>query len=98
MSRELKIITIIGSIILFFSIIAVVLTVLDKFFAKKKKRRIPERILLLFAWLGGSVAMYITMRLIHHKTRKAKFMSGLPVITFIHIALLLALLIALKVI
>jgi uncharacterized membrane protein YsdA (DUF1294 family) len=64
--------------VLALSLVAGVVTIYDKGAAKSKKRRIPENTLLLIALLGGSVAMYIVMRMIHHKTNKDKFMRGIP--------------------
>lgn len=66
--------------------IAVFLTVFDKWKAQRGKWRIPEATLLLFSALGGSLAMLITMRCIHHKTRKPKFMVGIPVILVLQLA------------
>ncbi len=62
------------------SLVSVVVTVADKLKAKKGRWRVPENTLLLLAALGGSVAMYLTMHLIRHKTRHAKFMWGIPII------------------
>ena len=45
----------------------------DKSCAKKNKRRIPEKTLLFWAWIGGSVGAFLGMRFFHHKTLKAKF-------------------------
>lgn len=70
---------------LFISLVAVVATVLDKHRARHHKWRVPEATLLLSA-LGGSAAMLITMRLIRHKTRKKKFMIGIPVILILQLA------------
>ena len=64
------------------NIFAVFITVADKQKAKHNRWRIKEADLLLVSALGGAVGMYITMRIIHHKTRKAKFMAGIPVIFF----------------
>ena len=66
--------------LLVLSLIAGIATIYDKGAAKANKRRIPENTLLLIALLGGSVAMYIVMRMIHHKTNKIKFMKGIPLI------------------
>ena len=63
-----------------FSLLAVCLTVYDKYAAKRKKARIPEKILFLTALFGGSLAMYITMLVIRHKTKHKRFMIGLPLI------------------
>lgn len=71
------------------SIIAIILTVSDKRRAVKHKYRIRESVLLLFSALGGSVAMFITMLMIHHKTRHVKFMLGIPLIIVAQIALII---------
>lgn len=65
---------------------AAVLTVIDKSRAKRGKWRISENTLLLTGLLGGALAMYVTMRCIHHKTRKKKFMLGLPAEILLHAA------------
>ena len=62
------------------NLIAVIITVYDKVRAIRGKWRVKESTLLLISALGGSVAMYITMHLIRHKTRHLKFMLGIPVI------------------
>lgn len=71
---------------LIISLIAITATLLDKYRARRHKWRIPEATLLLLSALGGSAAMLITMRLIHHKTRKKKFMIGIPVILILQLA------------
>ena len=62
------------------SVIAVCVTIADKRKAGRGAWRVPEATLLLLSALGGSVAMYMTMRLIRHKTRHSKFMLGIPLI------------------
>ncbi|WP_405346090.1 DUF1294 domain-containing protein [Ruminococcus sp.] len=62
------------------NLIAVIVTVHDKVAAVKGNWRVKERTLLLLSALGGSPAMLLTMLLIRHKTRKAKFMVGIPLI------------------
>ena len=62
------------------NILAVYATVHDKNSAIKHKWRVPESTLLILAAMSGCVVMYITMRIIHHKTKKLKFMLGIPVI------------------
>lgn len=68
------------------------LTIYDKIAARKRKRnRIPEKILFLFAIFGGALPMYITMLTISHKTRHLRFMIGLPCIIAIQTAAFIAL-------
>ena len=62
------------------SLIAVFVTIADKIKAKRGKWRVPESTLLLISALGGSVAMYLTMHTIRHKTKHIKFMAGIPLI------------------
>ena len=62
------------------SLISIGVTVSDKIRAGKGKWRTPEAVLLTWAALGGSLAMYIAMVLIRHKTKHIKFMLGLPMI------------------
>ncbi len=69
------------------SLIAVIITLSDKQRAKKGKWRIKESTLLIVSALGGSVAMYITMQLIRHKTQKLKFMLGIPLMALLQAAL-----------
>lgn len=68
-----------------------VLTVLsygmDKLAAKMQKWRIPEKVLLSLVVIGGSIGAMIGMYGFHHKTRKAKFYIGVPVILFLQLAL-----------
>ena len=69
------------------SLLTIAVTVYDKIAAKKRpKRRIRENTLLLLAFLGGGPAEYVTMRIIHHKTKHKKFMVGLPVIMLLEAA------------
>ena len=62
------------------------MTVYDKYAAKHKKRRVPERTLLLVAACGAALPMFIVMQLIRHKTRHKKFMIGLPALFLIQAA------------
>ena len=71
------------------SLITVIMTVYDKKAAKKfPKNRVPEKVLLILAFLGGSVAELFTMRKIRHKTKHKKFMIGLPVIIILQVAVI----------
>ncbi len=68
------------------SFIAIVVTIADKSKAKRHKWRVPEAALLGISALGGSVAMFITMLIIRHKTKHVKFMLGIPLIIALQIA------------
>lgn len=52
----------------------------DKTCARKDRWRIPEATLLFIALAGGSVGAYLGMKRFHHKTKKAVFSVGIPVI------------------
>ena len=67
------------------SLVSVVITIHDKLSAKRSKRRVPERTLIMLSLVGGSAAMYMTMQLIRHKTRHAKFMIGIPLIMLLQL-------------
>lgn len=72
------------------SLVSVTFTVYDKIAAKRLPRhRVPEATLLLLSILGGSLPMYITMQIIHHKTQHKKFMIGIPIILAIQIILMI---------
>ena len=66
------------------NLVAFILFGYDKACAKKKARRIPERTLLLWAWLGGSIGAFLGMRIFHHKTLKPKFYV-VPVLAVIEV-------------
>lgn len=67
------------------NILAIFLTTYDKIASKKfRRKRIRENVLLLVGSLGASLSMYLTMHIIHHKTKHKKFMLGLPLIIIIH--------------
>ncbi len=71
--------------LIFINIIAYLLTAYDKRASKTNRRRVKENTLLLVGVLGGSAVMYITMKLIHHKTRHSIFMVGLPFIFIVEV-------------
>ncbi len=70
------------------SLVAIIITVADKYAAKKGMWRIPEATLMLIGLLGGATAMFIIMRTIRHKTKHKKFMIGLPLMIALHAALI----------
>lgn len=62
------------------NVAAFVLMGLDKRFAQRELRRIPEATLIGTAVIGGSVGAMAGMYFFRHKTRKPRFYVGLPVI------------------
>lgn len=75
--------------IIIINIIGIILTCFDKIASKKfKKNRIRENVLLLVAILGAALTMYITMKIIHHKTKHKKFMITLPLMILIHLVII----------
>ena len=80
------------NIILYFIIINLIgffIMWLDKRKAKKGKWRIPENTLLLFAIIGGSIGGIIGMYTFRHKTQKAKFVIGFPVVLICQILIII---------
>lgn len=71
------------------SVISVIVCIHDKKRAKKGGSRVSERMLLILSALGGSVAMYLTMKKIRHKTLHKKFMIGIPLIIILQISLII---------
>ena len=74
--------------IFFVNFITFVLYGLDKLYAKKHWRRTPEKILLGFAFIGGSIGAMMAMRFFRHKTCHLKFKYGVPLIFILQIAAL----------
>ena len=62
------------------NVVAFVLFTHDKMCAIQSRRRIPEKVLFLFAIAGGSLGGLVSMYIYRHKVNKWKFSIGLPVI------------------
>ena len=75
------------------SLISIVVCIYDKKVSKKNRveLRTPEKTLLVLSALGGSVAMFVTMLIVRHKTKHVKFMLGIPLIIAFQIAIAIAL-------
>ena len=58
---------------------------IDKLKAKKGMWRIPENTLFLFAFLGGGIGTIAGMYTFRHKTKKMKFVIGMPSIVILEI-------------
>ncbi|MFD4705477.1 DUF1294 domain-containing protein [Gottfriedia sp. NPDC058432] len=65
------------------NIISFAIMGIDKSRAKRKAWRIPERILFLFAIIGGSIGSILGMYYFRHKTKHPKFVFGYWIILFI---------------
>ncbi len=66
--------------LIFVNMIAFLAYGIDKKRAVRKQWRISEKALLGMTVLGGSIGALAGMKIFHHKTRKAKFFVGVPVI------------------
>ena len=64
---------------------------LDKYFARKSLRRVPEATLLGLGVIGGSIGGVAGMLCFRHKTRKPRFYVGLPVILTVQVLFFLGL-------
>ena len=60
----------------------------DKLFDKLDSWRVPEKVLLLLALLGGSIGALLAMQIFRHKTRHLKFRYGVPMILLLQVAAL----------
>ncbi len=69
------------------SALAVALCVYDKAAAVARKYRVRESFLYLISFMGGALAMWITMLIVHHKTKRMGFMLTLPLMALCHMAL-----------
>lgn len=61
----------------------------DKQRATNGGRRVPERDLLTFAAIGGTIGAWLGMRIFRHKTQKAKFSMGIFLIAAVQCALIM---------
>lgn len=75
-------------ILLILNILGLILVSLDKYKAKNKLWRIPERTFFLLSILGGSIGVYIGLIFFHHKTRHWYFMTIIPLIILSQIVFL----------
>ena len=57
----------------------------DKMCAKRGMWRVPEKILLLLAFLGGSVGAMAGMAIFRHKTLHLKFRYDVPLILILQL-------------
>ncbi len=65
--------------------IAYLYMIVDKLLSKSKGRRIPEHTLFLIAFLLGAVGIFLGMQLpVRHKSAKAKFKWGIPLLVAVN--------------
>ena len=77
-----------AAILLAINILTFLVFAADKRRAVKGRFRIREAVLLALCLAGGSAGGLIAMYGLHHKTRKAKFSVGVPVILAVQIAVI----------
>ncbi|MCR2805535.1 DUF1294 domain-containing protein [Paenibacillus soyae] len=51
---------------------------LDKRYAKRKKRRVPERRFFVLGAAGGAIGVWYGMKMWRHKTQHRNFTTGIP--------------------
>ena len=86
--QDIKNILTLQNIIIYFIIINIIgflAMYIDKQKAKKGKWRIPEKTLFIITALGGGIGTIAGMYTFRHKTQKAAFVVGFPVITILEI-------------
>lgn len=69
------------------NIIAFLAMYIDKKRAKMGRWRIKEHTLFILALIGGSVGAIIGMYTFRHKTKKARFFIGFPIILIVEVLL-----------
>ena len=60
----------------------------DKYLAKKRKSRIPEKTLLSIVFFGGTIGSGLGMLIFRHKTAKRSYLWKFWIIVFIQIILI----------
>ena len=73
--------------LLFINAITFAIFGIDKFKAIKHKWRVRESMLFVLSLAGGSIGGLLAMYLFRHKTRKAGFVIGIPLILILQVAI-----------
>ena len=68
--------------------ISFLLIAIDKRKAIKNKYRISEKTFFIFSFIGGSLGTLLGMFQFHHKTKKLKFLIGIPILFLFNILVL----------
>ncbi|MBR1865895.1 MAG: DUF1294 domain-containing protein [Lachnospiraceae bacterium] len=74
--------------LVFINVVTLLLYGLDKWKAKHGRFRIPEKVLLLFAVIGGAIGAFFGMYFFRHKIRKNKFRLTVPILFLIEALLI----------
>ncbi len=77
-----------GVAIFYFVIVTLVgfmMMLVDKQKAKRNRWRIPEKVLMVTAAIGGSIGVLFGMHFVHHKTQKPLFYMGVPLILILQL-------------
>ena len=75
--------------ILGINILSFILMGIDKYKAINNNWRISENTLIGISLIGGSIGTLLGMIIFHHKTRKKRFLIGIPLCLIINIYFLL---------
>lgn len=75
--------------IIILNILGYLIMYIDKRRAKKQQWRISEQTIFLITFLGGGIGTTLGMYTFRHKTKKLKFIIGLPLITIIEIVVII---------
>ncbi|MCI8631144.1 MAG: DUF1294 domain-containing protein [Firmicutes bacterium] len=70
--------------LLIYNLITFLIMGIDKFLAKKEKRRISEATLLVNAYTLGGIGILLGMLVFRHKIRKAKFIILVPIAVIVN--------------
>jgi uncharacterized membrane protein YsdA (DUF1294 family) len=80
--------TLVAAYLLLVNILSLALYGSDKVRARRRDERIPERVLLGIALLGGALGAGIGMCLFRHKTRHWQFVLFVPLFLLAHLYIL----------
>jgi uncharacterized membrane protein YsdA (DUF1294 family) len=86
---EQTVITILTGYLVILSIAGFILMGMDKRRAVRKKWRIPEKTLILVAYLGGGIGAFLGMYVFRHKTRHRKFTILIPLAALLDLYLII---------
>ena len=85
MTREMLILVI--ALVAVYNLIVFCVYGYGKRCAIKDKWRVPEKVLIGLAFLGGSVGAYLGMSIFRHKTKHTKFTVLVPLALLIHLVI-----------